>query len=101
MILLALAIVFLACVLIWSTLTALDELDMKTLELTAAIDGLRNATTELSASVNKAVAVLMEQGQPSTPDNDIVPLIEAIGTLADSATNLKAKLDAALTPPQP
>jgi hypothetical protein len=72
---------------------------MKTTELTTAINNLTTATTGLSDSVDKAVTALGNQGAPSTPDSDIVPLITAIDARTTEINAAKARLDAALNPP--
>lgn len=97
MTLLALSIFLLASALAAITILLL----MKTNELTNAVANLTTATAQLTTSVDLAIALLQNQGQPSTPDADIVPLITSIETSNAVLTNLKAKLDAAVTPPQP
>lgn len=97
MLLLAIAIFLLASTLAMVTLLFL----MKTAELSAAVSENTAAVNGLSASVDAAIAVLINAGQPSTPDADIVPLIAAIEANTQTAVNTKAKLDAALTPPTP
>ncbi len=69
---------------------------MKTTELTTAVTNLTTATNGLSDSVDRAVTALGNQGQPSTPDADIVPLIAAIDVQTQAVLNAKAKLDTAL-----
>lgn len=97
MITLAIALFVLASTMAFFTLLLL----MKTSELIAAVTDLANATTGLATSVDAAVAILINQGQPSTPDADIVPLITAIEVETERVKNLNAKLVAATTPPQP
>jgi len=72
---------------------------MKTTELTTAISNLTTATTGLNESVDKAVTALNNQGAPTTPDSDIVPLIAVIDLRTTEINAAKARLDAALNPP--
>ena len=94
MLLLSIALFLLASTLALLTLLFL----MKSAELSKATSDLTTATNGLAASVDAAVAVLINQGQPSTPDADIVPLIAAIEANTGTLANAKAKLDAALNP---
>jgi len=94
MLLLALSIFLLAIVLVVIT----NQIVMKTSELSKAVSDNTTATNGLAASVDAAVAVLVNAGQPSTPDADIVPLIDAINNNTTALANAKAKLDAAVNP---
>lgn len=95
MILLSISIFLLASTMALVTLLLL----MKTSELSDAVSLNTAAANGLASSIDTAVAVLINAGQPSTPDADIVPLIVAIDANTQTAVNAKAKLDAALTPP--
>lgn len=71
---------------------------MKTTELTAAIAGLTTAIASLSTSVDAAVTAITNAGA-STPDADIVPLIDQVNTQTTAAQNLTQRLNTALNPP--
>lgn len=71
---------------------------MKTTELTAAVNGLSSAIGGLTTSVNAAVDALNNRGA-STPDADIVPLIDQVNAQASAASELARRLDLAVNPP--
>lgn len=72
-------------------------LTMKTLELNSSITDLTAAITALGTSIDAAVEAL-GKFKDVTPDADVVTAITNINAQTSTATALKAKLDAALTP---
>jgi hypothetical protein len=83
-VLILLAILF-QCLIIILTMS-------KIADLSAAVSTLATATTDLSIAVDKAIEKL---GAPSTPDTEIVPVLEALSTITVSVNNATAKLNAA------
>lgn len=75
-------------------------LAMKTAELTASVNNLTTATNALVHSVDAAIVAIGNNGAPSTPDSDIIPLITQIDAQSVALQNAQTRLDAALTPPQ-
>jgi len=79
-------------------LVSIISLAMKTAELTASVNNLTTATNALVHSVDAAIAALGNNGAPSTPDSEIVPLITQIDAQSLALQNAQVRLDAALTP---
>lgn len=73
---------------------------MKTAELNASVTSLSTAATDLSASIDRAVAVL-SAGSEVTPDADVVAAISAIDAQSAALNTAKGKLNAVLPPVTP